>query len=130
MISRTGEKLIFGLVLLCGPAVGLAISPKYSTDPINIPKFFLLTLFAATILGIALSQIRNFSHGLNRWFLVLVTAFLIQMSLVLLFSGAPFNQQFYGMNGRNTGVLAYFSLICIAIGASLIAKTSYVEKVR
>jgi O-antigen ligase len=51
------------------------------------------------------------------------------MSLVILISGAPFNQQFYGMNGRNTGALAYFSLICLAIGASLIAKTSYVEKI-
>jgi hypothetical protein len=129
MISRIGEKLIFGLVLLCGPVVGLAISPKYSTDPINIPKFFFLTLFAMTILGISLSQVRNFTHGLNRWFLILATAFLIQMSLVLMISSAPFNQQFYGMNGRNTGALAYFSLICLALGASLIAKTSYVEKV-
>ena len=82
-----------------------------------------------TILGIALSQIRNFTHGINKWFLILVTAFIIQISLVLLFSSAPFNQQFYGMNGRNTGALAYFALICIAIGASLIAKTSNVEKV-
>ena len=129
MISRTGEKLIFGLVLICGPVVGLIIAPTYSNDPINIPKFFILTLFAMTILGIALSQFRNFTQGLNRWFLILATAFIIQMSLVLLFSSAPFNQQFYGMNGRNTGALAYFSLICLAIGASLIAKTSYVEKV-
>jgi O-antigen ligase len=129
MISRTGEKLIFGLVLLSGPAVGLAITPTYSNDPINIPKLFLLSLFAMTILGVALSQIRNFTLGLNKWFLILATAFLIQMSLVILISHAPFNQQFYGMNGRNTGALAYFSLICIAIGASLIAKTSYVEKV-
>ena len=129
MISRTGEKLIFGLVLICGPAVGLIIAPTYSNDPINIPKFFLLTLFAMTILGIALSQFRNFTQGLNRWFLILATAFIIQMSLVILISGAPFNQQFYGMNGRNTGALAYFSLICLAIGASLIAKTSYIEKV-
>jgi O-antigen ligase len=129
MISRTGEKLIFGLVLMCGPFVGLAITPTYSNDPINIPKFFLLTLFAMTILGLALSQFRNFTQGLNRWFLILATAFIIQMSLVILISGAPFNQQFYGMNGRNTGALAYFSLICLAIGASLIAKTSYVEKI-
>ena len=129
MISRTGEKLIFGLVLLCGPIVGLAIAPTYSNDPINIPKFFLLTLFAMTILGIALSQVRNFTQGLNTWFLILATAFIIQMALVLLFSSAPFNQQFYGMNGRNTGALAYFALICLAIGASLIAKTSYIEKV-
>lgn len=129
MISRTGEKLIFGFVLLCGPAVGLAISPTYSSDPINVPKFFLLNLFAMTILGVALSQVRNFTHGLNKWFLILVTAFLIQMSLVLLIADAPFNQQFYGINGRNTGALAYFALISIAIGASLIAKTSYLEKV-
>ena len=129
MISRAGEKFIFGLVLLCGPVVGLAITPTYSNDPINIPKFFLLTLFAMTILGIALSQVRNFTQGLNKWFLILTTAFIIHMSLVLLFSSAPFNQQFFGMNGRNTGALAYFSLICLAIGASLIAKTGYVEKV-
>ena len=129
MISRTGEKLIFGLVLLCGPVVGLAITPTYSNDPINIPKFFLLTLFATTILGIALTQVRNFTEGLNKWFLILATAFIIQMSLVLLFSNAPFNQQFYGMNGRNTGALSYFALICLAIGAALIAKTNYVEKV-
>ena len=106
MISRIGEKLIFGLVLLCGPIVGLAISPSYSTDPINIPKFFLLIVFAMTILGVALSQFRNFTHGLNKWFLILLTAFLVQMSLVVFISGAPFNQQFYGMNGRNAGALA------------------------
>ena len=129
MISRTGEKLIFGLVLLCGPAVGLAISPTYSSDPINVPKFFILVLFAMTILGASLSQVRNFSRGLNKWFLIIVTAFLIQMSLVLLIADAPFNQQFYGINGRNTGALAYFALISVAIGASLIAKTSYVEKI-
>jgi hypothetical protein len=92
-------------------------------------NFFYLTLFAMTILGVALSQVRNFTHGLNKWFLILVTAFLIQMSLVLLIADAPFNQQFYGINGRNTGALAYFALISIAIGASLIAKTSYLEKV-
>lgn len=129
MISKTGERLIFGLVLLCGPVVGLAIAPTYSNDPINIPKFFLLILFAMTILGVALSQVKNFTFGLNKWFLILSTAFLIQMSLVILISRAPFNQQFYGVNGRNTGALAYFSLICIAIGASLIAKTSYIEKI-
>jgi len=129
MISRTGEKLIFGLVLLCGPAVGLAISPSYSSDPINVPKFFLLTLFAMTILGVALSQVHNFTHGLNRWFLILATVFLVQMTLVLLIADAPFNQQLYGINGRNTGVLAYFALISLAIGASLIAKTSYIEKI-
>ena len=129
MISRTGEKLIFGLVLLCGPLVGLVISPTYSNDPINIPKFTLLTVFAMTILGVAVSQLRNFTHGLNKWFLVLAASFLIQMSLVILISGAPFNQQFYGMNGRNTGALAYFALISLAIGASLIARTSYIEKV-
>ena len=129
MISKIGEKFIFILALLCGPLVGLTITPTYSNDPINIPKFFLLTVFAMMMLGIALSQVRNFTQGVNKWFLILATAFIIQMSLVLLFSSAPFNQQFYGMNGRNTGVLAYFSLICLAIGASLIAKTSYVEKI-
>ena len=128
-MSRTGEKLIFGLVFLCGPVVGLAMAPTYSNDPINIPKFTLLTIFAMTILGTTLSQFRNFTHGLNRWFLILVTAFLIQMTLVIFVSGAPFNQQFYGMNGRNTGALAYFALISLAIGASLIAKTSYIEKI-
>jgi hypothetical protein len=45
-----------------------------------------------------------------------------------MFSGAPFNQQFYGTFGRNTGFLAYFSLIAIALGASLIADMTMLRR--
>lgn len=121
MISASEKKFLAALIIFTGVSTGLVISPSVSNDPINIPKLSVLIICASIIIGLIAAKMKAYWKLLNKKFAILLSLFLLQILAVLLFSGAPFYQQFYGAFGRNTGFLAYFSLIAIALGASLVA---------
>ena len=45
-----------------------------------------------------------------------------------MFANGPITKQFYGTNGRNTGYLAYFSLVIIGLASSLVASASMLQR--
>ena len=51
------------------------------------------------------------------------------MISTLLFSGAPFDQQFWGMFGRNTGFLTYFTLLIFLVSCALIQSVDFYRKI-
>jgi O-antigen ligase len=55
--------------------------------------------------------------------------FVVQMILVLVFSGAPFNQQFFGVFGRNTGFAAYLALLAIFLASAIAADSVIVKRI-
>ena len=97
------------------------MTPKFSFEPLDQPKMFILAPLAFSILGVLLVNIKELMARVNRIFLLIVSIFVLQLFLVLIFSGAPFVQQFFGAQGRNTGLLTYFSFSVIAIAASIIS---------
>jgi hypothetical protein len=119
MITKSEKIVLSWLVLIAGLGIGLFITPTVSTDPINIPKLTLLIPLVFSISGLLLFNLKGLLAHVNKVFLILLSLFLIQISLVLLIVDSPFTQQFYGTNGRNTGYLAYASLIFLALGASV-----------
>jgi O-antigen ligase len=123
------ERLASWIILFVGPAVAIFISPTVSMDPINQSKMLILAPCGFAILGLILTNLKIFYTSLSRVFQVLLLLFFIQLFLVLVFSGAPFNQQFYGVTGRNTGVITYISLIFIAAGSALVSNLSLIEKI-
>lgn len=129
MIPTSEKKFLAGLIIFSGVFTGLVISPSISNDPINIPKLCVLIICASIVIGLVAAKINTYWKLLNRNFVILLSLFLLQMLAVLLFSGAPFNQQFYGTFGRNTGFLAYVSLIAIALGASLVANAITLHRI-
>ena len=129
MISETEKKFLSGLIIFTGVFTGLVISPSVSNDPINIPKISTLIVCAAIIAGLILAKVKAYWSLLNKKFAIILGLFLLQLLAVLAFSGAPFNQQFYGTFGRNTGFLAYFSLIIISMGVSLAANQITLRRV-
>jgi O-antigen ligase len=54
--------------------------------------------------------------------------FLLDLLLILAFSGSEFNQQFFGANGRNTGFLAYASLIFLFLAMVLYTSKDFLKK--
>ena len=58
----------------------------------------------------------------------MLSLFVLQIILVLFFSGANFGGQMYGTFGRNTGALAYFSLAFLLLGASLVSDKEFLKK--
>jgi O-antigen ligase len=127
MISKSEKSILSWLVLIAGLGTGLFITPSISTDPINVPKLTLLIFLGFSIIGLLIFNTKGLLTNVNRTFLILLSLFLLQITLVLLIVDSPFTQQFYGTNGRNTGYLAYASLIFIALGASVAASDNLVK---
>jgi O-antigen ligase len=74
-------------------------------------------------------NLKKYALSMNKIFLGLIFAFLIQLTLVLFLADAPFNQQFFGVNGRNTGFLAYVSLVFLSLGASFASSSKFLERI-
>ena len=127
-MSKSEVKVLSWLVLVAGLGTGLFISPYVSNDPINIPKLTLLIPIGFSIFGLLAFNLKGLLASVNKPFVILLSLFLLQMTLVLTIVDSPFTQQFYGTNGRNTGYLAYASLIFIALGASIVASDNLVKK--
>lgn len=112
-------KLIF-LSIAIGP---IAMTPWWNFDPINLPRLYLVVLVGSLMswLGL-LNQRNNFSklyfrrHALPLFLIVLCIFF---MTISFFFSGPNLTMQFYGTQGRNTGYLAYASLMLLLLGFTL-----------
>ena len=127
-MKKSTTKYLTWSLLILGPATALFMTPQFSYDPINIPKFSVLVTIGFIVLFLLISESRTILKNLPRFFIIASLVFLAQMSLVLIFSGSPFSQQFYGVIGRHTGYLAYFSLVIISLGAAVVTNDQNSEK--
>jgi O-antigen ligase len=124
------ERQIMQWVLLVGTVfASLIISPTYSLDPINLPKLLVLVPTSFFLFGFILHYRSYFVEKRMRIILASIILFVAQMVLVLSFSGAPFNQQFFGVLGRNTGFVAYLALIAIFLAATIAADSRIIKRI-
>jgi len=114
------------VVLLTVGIVSLIIIPDKSIDPINSPKLFALGAFGLLCLFVVVQLlVKNPSLFKEAHF---ITAFLLALHLtVVLISSGRFEDQFYGVFGRNTGYLALVSLIALFLSASVARTQRFVE---
>ena len=101
------------------PVVTLLVTNTVSYDPVNVSK-----LLASSGLGFAVLLLliygRKHLPSQNRFLLFLCLFFTLFSVVSLITSKAPLVQNFYGVFGRNTGFLAYISLVVILLGSSQI----------
>jgi O-antigen ligase len=116
------------ILLLLGPVTTLAVSPYSSFDPINLIKMIFVSGFAFSALFLIISTWKVSFIRLPRGVWFATWFFLLWMTIVLATSGAPLNQQFWGVFGRNNGYLGYFSLIVLLIAVALIQNKSFYHK--
>jgi O-antigen ligase len=120
--------IVSNLGVIAAVGVGLFISPNYSAEPIDQSKLFVLVLVASLLTGFLLNSPRIFI--LKKFVIpnVILGLLALDLFLVMLFSGAELHQQFFGANGRNTGFLAYASLILIFVGIMHISDEKNIKK--
>ena len=128
MSNASISKRIGTILLVVGPITSLAISPFSSFDPINLIKLLFVTSLAFSILGLVLSSVKDFIARLPATFWYASGIFILWSLVAIMFSEAPINQQFWGVFGRNTGFLTYFSLIIILIGSALVQEKAFYRK--
>jgi O-antigen ligase len=122
------NKYISALILITVAAVSLLITPGFSYEPVDLPKFWVLGIGGISVFIIVFSQLKDRIRNLNRLPIFALSLFILQMLIVIIFSGGPFNQQFYGTFGRNTGFVSYLSLVGLFLGSMAMAESKFVQK--
>ena len=126
MLPITVEKRVLNLVVFAGPATSLAISPWFNFDPINHVKILVLTCTSFAAFGLLVPYLPKACEKVGKQNIFILGLFLVALSSTFFLSGANKSQQFWGVFGRNTGILSYVSLILILfVTASLALRKAY-----
>ena len=118
---NNGSKSIEKLVIYCVIATTLLVTPTFSYDPINVPRFFTLAIFGSIsflILVIYRKQVilknRLLIFGLS-------ILFLLSSTLSLIVSKLNFGDLIFGVTGRQTGYLTYVFFVLLMLLTSLVS---------
>jgi O-antigen ligase len=126
MFTSNAEKTLFYLVLIGAPITTLFLLTNTVTDPVNAPKLMvagglgvgMFTLFLKFFLK---KQAKNF-----KVFILLIGIFNLALINSIVLSGAPLDQQIFGVYGRNTGYIAYLIFSLATIGTlGLVSRKSF-----
>ena len=122
---------ILEIVLYLGFFLSILVVTPYSvTDPINLPKMVMIIFLGFTSLGFLINQ-RYFQQLKKMKLLSLFSVlFVIQFIAVLIFSGRNINEGLYGISGRYTGFLTYFSLLFICLAFALVSNERFISQFR
>lgn len=128
MSYKPSEQVTALLLFIGAPLITLLVVSGTVTDPVNVPKHVLLGA-----VGFALGSVyifdqikKRFNEG--RLVLVLALAFLIASTSAVINSASPITQNLYGTYGRNTGFVAYISLVFMFLAATTLKELKSLNK--
>jgi len=110
--SSLGRVLGWGLI-----ATTLLVTPLWALDPINPIKMLVVVPVGFMCLALILANRKSVSWGSYKIVIGLVAAFVLWQVLVVLISGGEFNQQLFGSQGRNTGLITYLAFSLVFLGS-------------
>ena len=128
MLDLRSRQILGTVTLVAVAAVTLVVAPYTLLDPMGLPKLTVLAFFAVVALSLMVPAIKNLFSSSYRILVILLSLFILQIILVLLFSGANIGAQFYGTYTRNTGALAYISLALLLLSSSLVSDKQFLKK--
>jgi O-antigen ligase len=120
-LSESEAKKVQTFVLLSGVFTTLTIWTKLE-DPINLPKMFVLVLFAAIALGLAMPALlsaRHISSNNQKISLGLIGLFALGLMISTIATDVKYTAIF-GEYHRNNGFLSYFAMIILMVAGSLV----------
>lgn len=107
----------------------LTITPFFSFDAVNIPKFIILTLGALLITPYVVLNYRILFESSNKPVLVLIILFIVVILISQFTSKMPFSEKIYGVSGRQTGAITYIALAIFMLMAMLISNVEIGKKI-
>ncbi len=129
MLTKSTEHFIGRWLYIGAPAVTLLVTSSINMDPVNVSKLLLTSGIGFALLALALAYGRKLAFKESRVYSVALGLFVFWEVVATFASKSPFTQNLYGLNGRNTGLLAYFTLACVATGASIIRSKVYFTRI-
>jgi len=129
MFSESNEKTLVNYLYLGSAAVTIFLLTGVVTDPVNATKHFLLggMAFAAFAVSVIFASKQIWRD--SKLFLIAGSLFSLWAIVASITSSAPFAQNLYGAYGRNTGLVAYLSLIMVAVASVSLRRPSSFNRV-
>lgn len=117
--------------ILAWTALGatLVVTPWAAYDPINVPKLAVISMGGIAALCGLMAVGRISRQKQMRPFLLLMAAFVLDLTIVLFVSGTNFSQSFFGTFGRATGYVAYIALAALLVVAAQIANAGTLKRI-
>jgi len=129
MQNASEEKILSSVLAIGSFVVTVFVLNGTNSDPVNVTKLLALGGVAFSAITVAISFRFHELKERNRSIIIAVVAFLIAMLSSMFFSKAPFNQNYFGSFGRNSGFLTYLLLVLILIAATTLREIKSQEKI-
>ena len=97
------------------------------SDPVNVPKMVVLAVVAFGSLGTLAFSFKTRIFSENKLLISGLVLFVTTSVMAVMQSASPFNQNFYGTYGRNTGLLTYISLVFLMLVATMFNKVENIK---
>ena len=124
MLTKSTE-IYIGRWIAYGTAfVTLLVTSTINMDPVNVSKLIATSGVGLGLLAIALIQGRKILYKDSLAPTIAIIFFVLWAFVSIFFSDAPATQNIYGVQGRNTGFIAYLALSGVAIGALLLRRAN------
>jgi len=122
------ESFVARWISIGAALITLLVTANVSMDPVNVPKLLLTSGLGFGMWAIIIVfNIKGIWRDNKQLFLATVI-YLALGAVTLFISNAPLSQNFYGVQGRNTGFLAYLGLTGIMLASSqLRSKKSFTQ---
>jgi hypothetical protein len=118
---NNGSKSIEKLVIYCVIATTLLVTPTFSYDPINVPRFFTLAIFGSIAFFILLIYRKQLILKNRLLIFGLSILFLLSSTVSLIVSKLNFGDLIFGVTGRQTGYLTYVFLVLLLLNVSIVS---------
>ena len=116
------------ILFIGAPLTTLFVTTQGVTDPVNVTKLALAGTLGFAALAAFLFYGLKSSWAGRKALYINALLFIVTSALAVISSSAPLSQNFYGTYGRNTGFLAYFILLAIALAVSTLGRVSNYKK--
>jgi O-antigen ligase len=122
--SSLGRIIGWGLILTT-----LLVTPWWAIDPINPIKMLVVVPVGLMCLGLILANRMGVFWGKYKIVLGLTALFVVWQVFVVLVSSAELNQQLFGSQGRNTGLITYLAFSLIFLGCVIASNADFLRRI-
>ena len=117
---KDSQGLVFKYLIWMAALISISMSPWTNMDSLIIPKLAILFATSLSLIPFILSY-RNFilQTIIGKLLILISVLIILQLLLVVWFTPAPFEQQFYGRTGRGLGFATELAIILILLSSTL-----------
>jgi hypothetical protein len=128
MLNTQTEKVLTRILYVGSFFTTVFLLTSFVTDPVNVTKHFVLGTFAFSAIFVSIKNGLPQIWKDSKLALIVGVTFISLSLFSLIRSGSPLEQNLYGTYGRNTGFIAYLSLVLIFISTLAIRRRENFQK--